>query len=108
MAILPNPKFIKLYMKHNQTVERLWRLSLEELRQFQKEKLHEMMDYAQKTTLYQDKFQQGQITKASIKDISDVKKIPFTTKQDLRDYGVNGTLPADFDMDKGYKVVFWA
>lgn len=91
-------------MKHNQTVDRLWKLTREELSQFQTIKLHEMMDYAQKTTLYQDKFQQGQIDKQSIHDISDVKKIPFTTKQDLRDYGVKGTLPSDFDMEKGYKV----
>ena len=104
MAILPNPKFIRLYMKHNQTVDRLWKLSREELNQFQTERLHEMMEYAQKTTLYQDKFRQGQINKESIQTISDVRKIPFTTKQDLRDYGVKGTLPSDFDMEKGYKV----
>ena len=91
-------------MKHNQTVDRLWKFSNEELRQFQTERLHEMMEYAQKTTLYQDKFRQGQITKDSIQDISDLHKIPFTTKQDLRDYGINGTLPTDFDMNKGYKV----
>jgi len=104
MAILPNPKFIKLYMKHNQTVDRLWKLSSDELRQFQTEKLHEMMAYAQQTTLYKNKFAQANITKEIIQDIFDVKKIPFTTKQDLRDYGVQGTLPSDFDMKNSYKV----
>jgi phenylacetate-CoA ligase len=104
MAILPNPKFIKLYMRHNQTVDRLWKFSTDELHQFQTMKLHEMIDYAKKTKLYNEKFTKGNITPDLIQDISDIQKIPFTTKQDLRDYGAEGTLPQDFDMKNAYKV----
>jgi phenylacetate-CoA ligase len=104
MGFLPNPKFIRLYTKYRQTVDRLWKFNAEDLRNFQSVKLREMMRYAQQTALYADKLNQVHLSPQDIHDITDVGKIPFTTKQDLRDYGTEGTLPPSYNKQKGFKV----
>lgn len=104
MNLIPNPNFLRLYVKHSFSVDRLWKLNSDKLRKYQTKTLKKMIKYAQETSLYQEKFKEAKINVNEISDISDIKKIPFTTKQDLRDYSINGTLPKTFDISKGYKV----
>ncbi|OYT28519.1 hypothetical protein B6U98_04720 [Thermoplasmatales archaeon ex4572_165] len=104
MAFIPNPTFIRLYLNYKKTVDRLWKLNNEELKQYQTTQLHNMIDLAYTVPVYKEKFQKNQITKESIQNIDDITTIPFTTKQDLRDYGTKGTIPKNFNKDKGFKV----
>ncbi|MBS3778614.1 MAG: phenylacetate--CoA ligase family protein [Candidatus Thermoplasmatota archaeon] len=104
MAFIPNPNFIRLYSKHTKTIDRLWKLNIEELKQFQTKKLHEMIDIALEVPVYKNKFQEAQINKETIQYIDDISKIPFTSKQNLRDFGRDGTLPKNFNLEKGFKV----
>lgn len=104
MAFIPNPNFIRLYTKHTKTIDRLWKLNAEELKQFQTKKLQEMIDLAHNVPVYKNKFQKANINKKTIQHIEDINKIPFTSKQDLRDFGRDGTLPKNFNLEKGFKV----
>ena len=104
MTFLPNPNFIRLYMNYTKTVDRLWKLNNEELKQYQTTQLHNMIDLAYAVPVYHEKFQKNQITKKNVRNIDDIATIPFITKQDLRDYGTKGTIPKNFNVDKGFKV----
>jgi len=104
MAFIPNPTFIRLYLRYNQSVDRLWQLNDDELREFQAQQIREMINLSYRTSLYKEKYGAEGITAESIRSIDDIRSIPFTTKQDLRDYGTKGTIPEGFDLEKGFKV----
>ncbi len=66
-----------------------------ELEALQLERLKRMVDYCDRNVkLYHDKFVKANITADKIKSLSDIKYIPFTTKDDIRDtypYGMFAT-----------------
>ena len=104
MNLFPNPIFLLYLTKHSLSVNRLWKLDKEKLEIFQIKAMKEMLSYAEKTKLYKDKLKQSKISSKNFKKIEDIYQIPFVSKQDLRDYGINGTLPKKFNVDKGFKV----
>ncbi len=55
----------------------------EKLRQLQLARLQKIVDYAKRVPFYAEKLKN--ISGADIKQVEDVKNLPFTTKQDLRD-----------------------
>ncbi len=58
----------------------------EEMRVLQGKRLHKLMEYVyHNTPFYREKMQQMDITPNDINTIDDIVKLPFTTKQDLRD-----------------------
>jgi phenylacetate-CoA ligase len=61
-------------------------LSRPELEAFQLAQLKTMVGYAQRTPFYRERFIQAGIRgEEDIKSLGDLRRIPFTTKQDLRD-----------------------
>ncbi|MCX6667825.1 MAG: hypothetical protein NTV74_06300 [Euryarchaeota archaeon] len=74
------------------------------MKRYQVKSLKKMVKYANNVKLYQDKFKETNIHPEDIKEIEDVRKLPFITKQDLRKYGNTGTIPDDFNMEKAFKV----
>lgn len=56
-----------------------------ELEQLQLKKLRQTISIALNSKMYKHKFDELHITPDSIKTLDDIRKIPFTTKQDLRD-----------------------
>lgn len=68
---------------HNEKIETM---GLEELRSLQEEKLRKQVDYVyKKSKFYQRKFKEAGILPGDIRSIQDLKKIPFTTKDELRE-----------------------
>lgn len=68
----------------NKTVECM---SREEMRELQSERLRKMAAYVYKNSpFYTKRFKQLGITPDDIRDISDIVKLPFTNKIDLRDH----------------------
>lgn len=58
----------------------------EELSKLQSERLKELVRYCyEKQYLYKEKFDELKIKPSDIKSIEDIKKLPFTVKDDLRD-----------------------
>ena len=58
----------------------------EELRKLQLERLQKTVRQCAKAPFYQDKFKEMGIQPEDIKSLDDLQKLPFTTKDDLRDY----------------------
>jgi phenylacetate-CoA ligase len=72
--------------------ETLGRKQIEEL---QSERLREVLDRAVKSEFYSKKFKESGINIDEIRGIQDLPKLPFTAKQDLRDYFPYGLLTVD-------------
>ncbi len=61
-------------------------MSRDQMRELQSKRLHKLVDYVyHHTPFYREKMQQIGITPNDIQTIDDIVKLPFTTKQDLRD-----------------------
>lgn len=61
-------------------------MSLEARRELQGKRLHKIVDYVyHNVPFYRNKLQELDIHPDSIRSIDDITKLPFTTKQDLRD-----------------------
>ena len=56
-----------------------------QLEQLQVERLKRTIDISAQSPFYKKRFAECGITADSIKKVDDIRKIPFTTKQDLRD-----------------------
>ncbi len=65
--------------------EELETLDRKKLHELQVEKLKKVVDRAAKSEYYKKSFAEKGISPESIKNIEDIRKLPFTTKQDLRD-----------------------
>jgi phenylacetate-CoA ligase len=68
-------------------------LAQKELKEFQLKKLNETLEIAKKSQFYSKKL----IDVQSLKNLSDLKNLPFTEKQDLRDAFPYGLLTADLN-----------
>ena len=61
-------------------------MSREEMRELQGRRLHKVVEYVyHHTPFYRRKLQEMDITPDDIRTVDDIVKLPFTTKQDLRD-----------------------
>lgn len=61
-------------------------LSPDELRTLQEEKLRKQIQYVyEKSTFYQEKFKKAGLVPGDIRSAQDLKKIPFTTKEELKE-----------------------
>jgi len=82
---------------------RYWNQHLEtlpqsELRQLQLERLREVVGYALQTPFYQKRLKKaGIVSPEDIRSLEDLKKIPFTVKDDLRQAFPKGLLAVEMD-----------
>lgn len=60
-------------------------LSHEEIEKLQLQRLKETVAHCMNSPFYKKRFEEAGITPDDIKTLADLRKIPFTTKQDLRD-----------------------
>ena len=60
-------------------------MTREQIDAFQLERLKETVRHCMNNAFYQKKFKEAGITPEDIKTLDDVRKLPFTTKQDLRE-----------------------
>ena len=60
-------------------------MTREQIEAFQLERLKETVRHCMNNAIYQKKFKEAGITPDDIKTLDDVRKLPFTTKSDLRD-----------------------
>ena len=75
-----------MFTKNIQSKE-IEQLSVEEIYEFQNQKLREQLEYlAQNSTYYQRIFAENNIDWKSIQTIEDLKQLPVTTKNDLQHY----------------------
>ena len=59
--------------------------SREEIEKYQLERLHKTLEHCMNSPFYKERFAREGLKPSDIKTLDDIRKIPFTTKQDLRD-----------------------
>ena len=60
-------------------------LSREEIEKLQLERLQKTVKHCMNSPFYKKRFEENGLTPDDIQSLDDLQKIPFTTKQDLRD-----------------------
>jgi phenylacetate-CoA ligase len=58
--------------------------------------------YAYTVPLYHDKYKKAGVHPNDIKSIDDIKKLPFISKNDLREYFPDGIVPKGFDRENSF------
>lgn len=82
----------------NLSIEQVKKLTVDELRLLQVERLKKTLIHAyQNSHVYRKKFDDARVHPDDFKTLSDLAKFPFTTKQDLRDNYPYGMFAVDMD-----------
>ena len=68
-----------MYLHKEETLNRA------EIEQLQLERLQQTVKHCMNSTFYKKRFEENGLTPDDIQSLDDLQKIPFTTKQDLRD-----------------------
>jgi len=93
--------FLKNYILDPGRIERL---STKQLERYKDKALRKIINYAYNVPVYQKKYREAGIHPSDIKGINDIKKIPFVSKQDLRDNFPDGIIPVNYNKSKGYVI----
>jgi phenylacetate-CoA ligase len=97
-----NPLFLlKMAKSYLSDIDRIWRIDLEELKRFQDKAFRKIVNYAYKVPLYNEIYKASGIHPNDIKGINDIEKLPFITKNDLRENFPDKIIPKDFDKNYG-------
>ena len=76
--------------------EKFETMNLQDLKNLQSERLRALADYVYKNSpVYKNRIDEGGFPLSSIKTIDDIVKLPFTTKDDMRDYYPFGLFSMD-------------
>ena len=103
MSSLYNPVFLgKIAASYLSDVDRVWRLSEEEIRKYQDKCLRKVVKYAYDVPLYHKKYKEAGVHPSDIKGVKDIEKLPFITKNDLRENYPNNIIPKGFDRKNGF------
>ena len=98
-----NPLFLmRLLKSYTIDLNRLWHTTLEDLKRYQDKHLRRIVRYAYTVPLYHRKYREHGIHPDDIRGVRDLKKLPFITKQDLRDNYPNDIIPNNFDKKHGF------
>src|SRR5512137_2255287 len=86
-----NPVFLgKILKRYWIDINRLDRINEESLRRYQDKQLRRLVHFADTVPLYHDKFKHAGIQPNKIIGIADLHKLPFITKEDLKQYYPQG------------------
>ncbi|MBP5537482.1 MAG: phenylacetate--CoA ligase [Bacteroidales bacterium] len=59
--------------------------SRQQIKEYQLDRLHKTLEHCMNSPFYRERFDREGLKPSDIKTLDDIRKIPFTTKQDLRD-----------------------
>ena len=100
-----NPFFLlRIAASYLSDINRIWDFNDEQIRRYQDKSLRKMVRYAYNVPLYHKKYKENGIHPYDIKGVDDIYKLPFITKDDLRDNYPNDIMPRDFDITKNFLV----
>lgn len=95
---------VKIAKSYLSDVDRIWNFNEEELKKYQDKSFRRMVKYAYTVPVYHEKYKKAGIHPEEIKGIDDIKKLPFITKDDLRQNYPNGIIPKKYNRDQGFLV----
>jgi len=100
-----NPIFLIKAIK-GQIVDanRIKRLNEKQLKNYKDKVFRKVVRYAYTTPVYHKKYRDEGIHPEDIKGIEDIEKLPFISKDDLRNNFPDGIVPDGFDKEKSFKL----
>jgi len=84
--------------------ERLYRMKPKQLKKYRDKTFRNIVKYAYSVPVYHKKYKEAGIRPEDIKEIEDIKKLPFITKKDLVDNYPDGIIPPNYKKEKGFVV----
>lgn len=100
-----NPIFLTKAIKGYITdIGRLRRLNEKQLKEYKDKVFRKTVKYAYTIPVYYKKYKDAGIHPDDIKKIEDIEKLPFITKDDLRNNFPDGIIPAGFNKEKEFKL----
>ncbi len=97
-----NPLFLlQIAKSYLSDVDRIWRINPDDLKKYQDKALKKMVNYAYKVPLYHEKYKEFGVHPNDINGIDDIRKLPFITKNDLRENYPEKIIPKGFDKRYG-------
>ena len=94
MIQLLNPYILsKIIKNYIIDINRLWKFDEKQIKNYQDKAFRKIVKFAYNVELYHDKFKENGIHPNDIRGIIDIKKLPFTSKEDIKNYYPNGIIP---------------
>lgn len=98
-----NPIFLlQIAKSYLSDVDRIWYYDEKKLKQYKNKSLQKIVSYAYTVPLYNKKYKEYGVHPDDIKGIDDIKKLPFITKDDLRQNYPDGIIPKGFDKKNSF------
>jgi len=83
---------------------RIKRLNSEQMKKYRNRAFRNIVKYAYTIPLYHDKYKKAHVHPSDIKTLDDIIKLPFITKNDLRENFPDRIIPVGYDKKRGYVV----
>lgn len=83
-------------------INRLWNYNEKQLKNYQDKHLRKAVRYAYNVPIYHEKYKKQGVHPEDIRGTDDIHKLPFITKQDLRDNYPDRLVPARFNQKNGF------
>lgn len=100
-----NPIFLlKIAKNHISDSERPWNQDKKQLKKYQDITFRKIVQQAYNVPLYHEKYKQAGIHPSDIREINDITKLPFITKDDLRENFPHNILPSNYNKRDGFLV----
>jgi len=98
-----NPIFLlRIAKSYLSDVDRIWHIDSKKLKQYQDKAFRRIVKYAYTVPLYHEKYKKAGIHPNDIKGIGDIEKLPFITKDDLRENYPDRIIPKGFDTEHNF------
>ncbi|MCK4364546.1 MAG: phenylacetate--CoA ligase family protein [Thermoplasmatales archaeon] len=104
MTTIYNPIVLsKVAISYLFDVNRIWKSNEKELRKYRDKAFRKIVKFAYNSVpLYHEKYKAAGVHPNEIKGTKDIKKLPFVTKNNLREYFPDGIIPKGFDKKNGF------
>ena len=105
MAPFSNLSFmVRLAKMYLSDVNRLWNLNEQQLKTYQDNQFRRIVNYAYTVPMYHQKYRKHGVHPRNIQGIDDINKLPFITKDDLRNNYPHGITPKNLDPSNSFTV----
>jgi phenylacetate-CoA ligase len=105
MSSFIDPKFLyNLAKNYLSDINRPWSYDKEKLRKYQDKQLRKIVKYAYTVPMYRDKYKKAGVHPEDIHGINDIGKLPFITKDDLRNNYPENIKPYNFKTKDGFTI----
>jgi phenylacetate-CoA ligase len=95
---------LKSFKKYMTDPGRLKRLTPQQLKKYKDKAFKRIVKYAYRVPLYHEKYKRAGIHPNDIKGIEDIAKLPFVTKDDIRNGFPDKIIPVNYNKEKAHVV----